>query len=133
MSDITTTTSETPAPDHFPELPKDLSHVTLYFDMTPDDFEDRAFYFVKIETPDSVDDDFDHWYQAALEQVVARDPNLADAQFVGAALKYGREEQYFALDGKNFDSDSAPTGRLVQGSQYKHYDGGAEYRYDDLF
>jgi hypothetical protein len=121
------------APDHFPVTPKDISHVTLYFDVTPDDGEDDAFYFVKIETTDSVDDDLDHWYQAALEQVIARDAQLADAKFMGAAIKYGREEHYFSLDGKNGDEDSAPTGELVQGKDYKHYEGGTSYRYDDLF
>lgn len=132
MSDIITT-SETEAPDHFPTTPKDISHVTLYFDLTPEDGEDEAFYFVKINTPDSVDDDFDHWYQAALDQVIARDPELADAKFMGAALKYGRVEQFFALDGKNYDEDNPATGELVQGKDFRDYEGGVEYRYGDLF
>jgi hypothetical protein len=134
MTDIATQqVNEDVAPDHFPVTPKDISHVTLYFDLTPGDGEDDAFFFVKIETPDSVDDDFDHWYQAALEEVIARDAALADAKFVGAALKYGREEAFFSLDGKNYDDDSAPTGGLVQAKHYGRYEGGTEYSYGDLF
>ncbi len=131
MSDALTAL-EGPA-DHFPTTPRDLSHVTFYFDLTPEDGEDRAFFFVKIETPDRVDDDLDHWYQAALDQIIARNPELGDASFTGAALKYGREEEFFRLDGNAFDQDTAPTGRLVQGSQYKNYEGGVTYSYDELF
>ena len=132
MSDITVS-NEGEAPDHFPVTPKDISHVTLYFDVTPDEGEDDAFYFVKIETTDRVGDDLDHWDQAALEQAIARDAQLQDAKLLGAAIKYGREEQYFSLDGKNYDEDRPPTGELVQGKDYKHYEGGVTYRYDDLF
>jgi len=60
--------------------------------VTPGDGEDDAFYFVKIETTDSVDDDFDHWRRAALDQIIARDPGREDARFMGAALKYGNDE-----------------------------------------
>lgn len=130
MSDVATLE---PTADHFPTTPRDLSHVTFYFDTTPEDGEDESFFFVKIETPDAVDDDLDHWYQAALDQIIARNPELADAELKGAALKYGREETFHRLDGKPDDEDGAPTGGLVQGSQYKRYDGGVTYSYDDLF
>ena len=120
-------------PDHFATTAQDLSHVTFYFDTTPDDGEDDAFFFVKIETPDAVDDDLDHWYQAALDQIIARNPELADAELKGAALKYGRHEDFFRLDGKPDDEDSAPTGGLVQGHEYKRYEGGVTYNYDELF
>jgi len=49
------------------------------------------------------------------------------------ALKYGKAEQYFRIDGDPTDQDSAPTGELVQGRDYKHYEGGVTYSYDDLF
>jgi len=131
MSDVVTTLEATA--DHFPTTPQDLSHVTLYFDTTPEDGEDDSFFFVKIETTDAVDDDLDHWLQAALDEIVARNPELADAELKGAALKYGREETFYRLDGNPDDEDSAPTGGLVQGHQYKRYDGGVTYSYDDLF
>ena len=125
--------SDETIPDHFAEAPRDISHVTFYFDTTPQDGEDDAFFFVKVETPDSVDDDLDHWYQAALEQIIARNPELADASLKGAAIKYGREEVCFRLDGNPYDEDSTPTGGLVQGRDYHRYDGGVTYNYNDLF
>jgi hypothetical protein len=131
--DVEIEAGEDATPDHFPETPKDLSHVTLYFDTTPTDGEDDSFFFVKIETPDAVDDDFDNWYEAALEAILVQNPDLADAKFAGAALKYGREEVYFRLDGDAMDEDSPPTGELVQGRSYKNYDGGVSYDYGDLF
>ena len=137
MSDIVTAAAEE-TPDHFATTPKDLSHVTLYFDLTPDDGEDESFYFVKIETPDAVNDDLDTWYLDALMAIQAANPDLAGAELVGAALKYGNfrsggGEVYYDLDGDNSDEDGIPTGGLVQAREYKNYDGGTEYRYDDLF
>lgn len=124
--------------DHFPTAPKDLSHVTFYFDTTPEDGEDESFFFVKVETPTHVDDDLDNWYEAALEAMLAQHPELEGAELVGAALKYGSGksgggEFFHALDGDSTDEDHAPTGGLVHAREYKFYDGGAEYKYDDLF
>lgn len=126
-----------PAADHFPLAPKDLSHVTFYFDLTPQDLTDQAFFFAKVETPGHVDDDLDAWQAGALTEILARNPNLANAQLVGAALKYGSPQSgggefYYALD-NNLDQDAVPTGHLVQGSEYKAYAGGVTYAYDDLF
>lgn len=138
MSETTVTDLEA-TPDHFPTTPKDLSHVTLYFDLTPDKGEDEEFFFVKIETPDSVNDDFDTWYQDAVQAVTALNPELADATLIGAALKYGSGksgnggEFFYRLDGDPNDVDGAPTGGLVQARDYDDYAGGVEYRYNDLF
>ncbi len=125
-------------PDHFPTTPKDISHVTFYFDVTPEDHEDDSFYFVKVETPDSVGDDLDAWYQAALDAMIAKDPALADYELVGAAIKYGSGrsgggEFYYALDNDPTDQDYAPTGGLVQGREFRSYEGGTTYNYNDLF
>ena len=120
-------------PDHFAATAQDLSHVTFYFDTTPDDGEDDAFFFVKIETRSSVDDDLDHWYQDALNQILARNPDLAGAELKGVALKYGKEEDFFRLDGNPNDHDTAPTGGLVQAHEFKRYEGGVTYSYDQLF
>lgn len=123
----------------FPTMPRDISHVTLYFDLTPDEGEDDAFYFVKIETPDAVNDDLDAWLQQALDAIVARNPDLAGAEFEGAAIKLGSfrggtgGEFYYRNDGDSTDEDSAPTGGLVQARDYNSWGGGVEYRYDDLF
>ncbi|HVI30714.1 VCBS domain-containing protein [Phenylobacterium sp.] len=125
------------AVDHFPLAPKDLSHVTFYFDLTPQDRTDDAFFFAKVETPGHVNDDLDTWYDAAVDQIVALNPGLANAQLVGAAIKYGSVQSgggefYYALDG-NLDLDAVPTGHLIQGSEYKAYAGGVTYGYDELF
>lgn len=136
MSEILETEAE--ALDHFPTTPKDISHVTFYFDATPDDREDDSFFFVKVETPDQVNDDLDAWYEAALEAMLAKDPALADYELVGAAIKYGSArsgggEVYFDLDNDPTDEDYPPTGGLVQGREFRSYEGGTTYNYDDLF
>jgi VCBS repeat-containing protein len=127
----------TPAADHFPLAPKDLSHVTFYFDLTPQNLADEVFFFAKVETGTHVNDDLDTWQADAVAEILARNPNLANAQLVGAALKYGSPQSgggefYYALD-NNLDQDIVPTGRLIQGSEYKLYAGGVTYSYDDLF
>ena len=122
----------------FPTAPKDLSHVTFYFDATPDNFEDSKFFFVKIETPGHVDDDLDHWYSDALEQIAEINPAMADYRFLGAALKYGSVhsgggEFYYSADDGDLGVDDPPTGFLVQGRDYKNFVGGVSYDYDNLF
>lgn len=124
---------------NFATMPKDISHVTFYFDTTPDDHEDSEFFFVKIETPGSVNDDLDTWYQDALDQILARNTQLADAELTGVAIKFGSArggtggEFYYAIDGDSTDVDYAPTGGLVAGSEFKAYGGGVEYSYGSLF
>lgn len=133
----TPVTPTPPAADHFPLAPKDLSHVTFYFDLTPQDHTDQAFFFAKVETPGAVNDDLDTWYDQAVDQIAALNPGLAHAELVGAAIKYGSDQSgggefYYGLDG-NLDQDAVPTGHLIQGSEYKLYAGGVTYGYDDLF
>jgi len=119
---------------HFATMPKDISHVTFYFDATPDDHEDTEFTFVKVDTPDSVSDDLDNWYQDALAEIIARNPQLAEAHLDGVAIKFGSGrsgsggEFYYSLDGDSTDVDSAPTGGLVTGREV-----GVSYSYGDLF
>lgn len=123
----------------FATMPKDISHVTFYFDLTPGDHEDDDFFFAKIDTPDSVNDDLDTWYQGALSEIIARNPQLADAEVAGVAIKFGSAksgsggEFYYGIDGDSTDLDYAPTGGLVAASQFKAYGGGVEYSYGDLF
>lgn len=131
-----TTPAEVTVTDHFATAAKDISHVTFYFGSG--DLESGDFYFVKVETPDSVNDDLDNWYQAAVDEMMARDPNLANYELMGAAIKYGNfrsggGEVYFSLDGDPTDEDYAPTGGLVPGREFKFYDGGTTYNYADLF
>ena len=128
---------EVSGPDNlFPTAPKDLSHVTFYFDRTPNDFEDSSFYFVKVETPGSVDDDLDHWYQQALDAIHADHPETAGYQFLGAAIKYGSvhsgggEFYYSATDG-DIGADQPPTGSFVQGPELNGR--GYEISYGELF
>lgn len=118
---------------HFATMPKDVSHATFYFDATPDDREDSEFTFVKVETPDSVSDDLDDWYQDALSEILARNPQI-EGELVGVAIKFGSGrsgsggEFYYSLDGDSTDVDSAPTGGLVAGREVA-----VSYSYGDLF
>lgn len=122
---------------HFATMPKDISHVTFYFDATPDDSEDTEFTFVKIDTPDSVSDDLDSWYQDALSAIIAQNPHLADVELDGVAIKFGSGrsgsggEFYYSIDGDSTDVDFAPTGGLVDGREVGQL--GVAYRYEDLF
>jgi len=122
---------------HFATMPKDISHLTFYFDATPEDSEDTEFTFVKIDTPDSVSDDLDDWYQDALSAIIAQNPHLADVELDGVAIKFGSNrsgsggEFYYSIDGDSTDVDFAPTGGLVGGREVGHF--GVAYRYEDLF
>lgn len=124
---------------NFATMPKDISHVTFYFDLTPNKSEDDHFFFVKIETPGSVNDDLDTWYQDALAQILARNAQLAGAEVEGVAIKFGSGktgsggEFYYAIDGDSTDVDNAPTGGVVSAREFGSYDGGVEYKYGDLF
>lgn len=124
---------------HFATMPKDISHVTFYFDLTPDDGEDSEFFFVKIDTPDSVGDDLDAWHQQALDEIIARNANLADAENIGVAIKFGSfkggsgGEFYYATDGDSTDEDSCPTGAPIQARDFAGNGGGISYNYGDLF
>lgn len=132
-------TDETSDGGHFATMPKDISHVTFYFDTTPEDREDESFFFVKIETPESVEDDLDVWYEAALTEILARNADLAEAELAGVAIKFGSGqggsggEFYYRLDGDSTDVDNPQTGGLVAARDFKAYDGGVEYQYGDLF
>ncbi len=118
---------------HFATMPKDISHVTFYFDATPDDFEDSEFTFVKVETPDSVADDLDDWYEEAVAAILAENPQI-EGELAGVAIKFGSDrsgsggEFYYALDMDSTDVDFAPTGGLVTGREV-----GVSYSYADLF
>lgn len=122
---------------HFATMPKDISHVTFYFDLTPDDLEDSELFFVKIETPNAVSDDLDTWYDAALTEILARNATVLDgAQLDGVAIKFGSErggsggEFYYKIDGNSTDINSPPGGF----TQARNFNGnGAEYSYGDLF
>ncbi len=114
----------------FATMPKDISHVTFYFDVTPSDHEDSRFVFVKIDTPGSVNDDLDSWYDQALSAILSRNAGLATAEVAGVSIKFGSEhggsggEFYYAIDHDSTDVDSAPTsvGRVD-----------VEYSYGSLF
>ncbi|WP_293679285.1 hypothetical protein [uncultured Phenylobacterium sp.] len=128
---------------HFATMPKDISHVTFYFDLDPDgggEGDDAQFFFVKIETPDSVNDDLDNWYQDALTEILLRNAQLEGAENVGVAIKFGSArggsggEFYYEIDNDSTDEDDgAPTGAPVQARDYGDYGGGVEYGYGDLF
>lgn len=116
---------------HFATMPRDISHVTFVFDTTPNDLEDRRFFFAKIETTDAVNDDLDTWYDAALAEILARNADLADASVLGVAIKFGSGKSgtggdfFYAIDGDSTDIDDAPYGSSNRAD--------VEYSYSSLF
>lgn len=118
-------------------MPKDISHVTFYFNITPEGGEDTEFFFVKVDTPDAVNDDLDTWYDAALTEILSRNADvLAGAHLDGVAIKFGSAkggtggEFYYKIDGDSTDVDSPPVG-FAQGRDLGGH--GTEYSYGDLF
>ncbi|HEX7944784.1 MAG TPA: hypothetical protein VF495_08970 [Phenylobacterium sp.] len=99
---------------NFATMPKDISNVTFVFDITPNNHEDSNFATVKVETPGSVNDDLDSWYDHALSEIVARNAQLAGAEVSGVFIKFGSEhgqsggEFYYAIDHDSTNIDSAP-------------------------
>jgi phage-related minor tail protein len=86
-----------------------------------------------------VNDDLDTWFDQALTEILARNAQLAGAELVGAAIKFGSGrsgsggEFYYSLDHDSTNVDSAPTGGIVQAREYGSYGGGVQYQYGDLF
>ncbi|WP_374468282.1 cadherin-like domain-containing protein [Phenylobacterium sp.] len=114
--------------DHFPTAPKDISHVTLYFETSPNDGK-LDLRTVKVDNvPGAANDDLDAWLNQALEYVRAHDAGLpAGAQLLGGALKYATTEIYYGLDGDT-DADAAPGGVLVQNHSLN-----ASFNYSAIF
>jgi len=116
---------------HFATMPKDISHVTFVFDETPENLEDRRFFFAKVETTDAVNDDLDTWYDAALAEILARNADLAEGSLLGVAIKFGSGkggtggEFFYAIDGDSTDIDDAPYGSNLRAD--------VEYSYASLF
>lgn len=122
---------------HFATMPKHIANVTFYFDLTPKSREDDDFFYVKVETQSSVNDDMDAWYDAALAEILARNTDtLAGAEVTGVAITFGNPrsgvggEFFYRIDGDSTDVDTAPGG-FVQASDFA--DNGVVYRYNDLF
>ncbi len=122
---------------HFATMPKDISHVTFYFDVTPGDLEDNEFFYAKVETYDGVNDDLDTWYDAALAEILARNSSeLQGAEVIGVAIKFGSErsgsggEFFYSIDGDSTNVDYPPGG-YVQGRGFNG--SGVEYQYGDIF
>lgn len=132
MSEINETPTEEVA-DIFATSAKDISHVTFYFDRTPQDYEDSAYYFFKVETPGSVNDDLDTWYQEAIAAVSLINPEVADYRFLGAAIKSGSHKQggeiYYAADGSDSAPDESALG-LIQSRDVRSFF--EEYDYNRL-
>lgn len=120
---------------HFATMPRDISHVTFYFDLTPEEGEDDDFFYAKIETTDSVSDDLDTWYDAALNEILARNAEaLEGAEVAGVAIKFGSfrgasgGEFFYKIDGDSTDVDN-----VSGGSYARDNDVNVTYSYGSLF
>lgn len=110
---------EPPEESNFPELDKDISNVVLYFQTTEGDVKPSpdgdGYYTVKIDNvAEEASDDFDDWLADVQTYLIANDPNVADAELVGVAIKYGSEQsgggtEFYAMD-NDPDIDTAPAG-----------------------
>ena len=137
MDETTETEIDFESGDFFATAPKDISHVTFYFDRTPEDYEDSRYFFAKVETGDHVNDDLDTWYQQAIDAMALQNPNIGEYRFLGAAIKYGSGkngnggEFYYAADGSDCQPDESPLGYLVQNKDARSFF--QTYDYDQLF
>lgn len=123
---------EPEVPDHFPEWPQDISHITLYFNADEAcDTNGDGVYTVKIDTPTAFPDDLDDSIDTILAWIIENDDCVSEeSQLLGVAIKGGKvEEQYFAMDGDT-DPDPLPNG-LTELVQNKNVD--QTYEYNDIF
>ncbi|MDP1525429.1 MAG: hypothetical protein Q8M20_06435 [Rhodocyclaceae bacterium] len=125
--------------DNFPTMDKDISHITLYFDVETgnEKYDEDGVYTVKIDTPSSFDDNLDNSIGKILDYVIANDPYVTSAdQLSGVAIKggnvdHGGYDNYYAMDGNpDADNDQIPTtdGTLAQNKEVD-----ATISYDAVF
>lgn len=120
---------EPPPQDHFPDfLPKDISHVVLYFDGNGDgmvDLHNPLDFTIKIDNwidhnPPANGDDVDLYLQDILDHIysdadlLAAQPNLLTADLLGASIKAGSigaggYNNFYALDNNPNDVDAFPS------------------------
>lgn len=118
--------------DHFPEWgAPDISHVTFYFETGDDPYyegddsglevptgkgnsttnEPDGWFTVKFDVEDDVaplvSNDLDDWFDEALAQIAADNPNLDMTTLAGVSIKGGQDEQWYDLDNDPDDDDSA--------------------------
>jgi hypothetical protein len=139
-----TAIAEEPEPpcDNFPELTRDISHITLYFKYdtlvaTPPkgDVGGDGYYTVKIdEWPDGIDGtrDLDDNFDAILAWVIANDPYVGeDTVFVGVAIKAGNVEGAGNLYALDCDPDVDAVVTPLEGDNSNKID--VTYDYDKVF
>jgi hypothetical protein len=143
-----------PPEDYFPDLEKDISNVVFYFKVGGDDGLDPScdrivdgFYTVKIDNVASAaDDDFDEWYQDALDYIIQTDDCVdASDSVLGVAIKSGKnafaagtgvysvattnDTAFFKVDGNANGSapDAVPSGTPIVSNKID-----TTFLYDDL-
>lgn len=110
----------TPAPTpsiggNFPQMPDDITSITLFYNTPAGDITGDSLYAAKVENVSwIVEDDLDLWLLDATGYLQKNDPNVDDStQLLGVAITHGADgaTEYYAMD-DNPGSDTAPTADL---------------------
>ena len=112
--------AETPVPTpsiggNFPQMPDDITSVTLFYNTPAGDITGDSLFAAKVENVSwIVEDDLDLWLLDATNYLQANDPNVDEStQLLGVAITHGADgtTEYYAMD-DNPGSDTAPTADL---------------------
>jgi hypothetical protein len=112
--------AETPAPTpsiggNFPQMPDDITSITLFYNTPAGDITGDSLYAAKVEGVSwIVEDDLDLWLLDATGYLQKNDPNVDDStQLLGVAITHGADgtTEFYAMD-DNPGADAAPTADL---------------------
>ncbi len=105
------------APDDFPLWGQDISHVTLVFRQTAGDTKPNykgdtpdgdGYYTVKIDVPESFNDDLDSSIGAILAKLDIKDANITStSDLLGVVIKGGQQDTKFYAYGDYNENDTA--------------------------
>lgn len=112
--------AETPVPTpsiggNFPQLPDDITSITLFYNTPAGDITGDSLYAAKVDNVSwIVEDDLDLWLIDVTTYLQNQDSNVDDStQLLGVAITHGADgtTEYYAMD-DNPGSDTAPTADL---------------------
>jgi hypothetical protein len=100
---------------NFPQLPDDITSITLFYNTPAGDITGDSLYAAKVENVSwIVEDDLDLWLLDATGYLQKNDPNIDDStQLLGVAITHGADgaTEYYAMD-DDPGADAAPTADL---------------------
>jgi hypothetical protein len=110
-----TQTSTSSIGGNFPQLPDDITSITLFYNTPAGDITGDGLYAAKVENVSwIVEDDLDLWLLDATGYLQENDPNVDDStQLLGVAITHGADgaTEYYAMD-NDPGADAAPTADL---------------------